>query len=52
VARSTTAKILLLVHAESYAEVAARLDEDPWTPMGLLEIVSIKRWQILLGKGA
>ena len=45
-------EILLLVHAESDAEIIARLDEDPWTPMGLLEIVSVKRWEILLGNGA
>jgi uncharacterized protein YciI len=43
---------LLIVHAESEADINVRLDEDPWTPMGLLEIASVKRWQILLGKSA
>lgn len=45
-------EILLLVYAEDEAEINARLDEDPWTPMGLLEIVNVKHWQILLSKDA
>jgi hypothetical protein len=44
--------ILLMVHAETEADIHVRLDDDPWTPMGLLEIASVKRWHILLGKGA
>jgi len=45
-------EILLFVHAESEADIYRRFDEDPWTSMGLLEIASVKRWRILLGKGA
>ena len=42
-------EILLFVRAESHREVNARLDKDPWTSMGLLEVVSVKRWEIVLG---
>lgn len=42
------AKTLLLVDAESEDAVRARLAADPWTPMGLLRIASIERWEILL----
>ena len=42
-------EILLCVRAESQREVNARLDKDPWTSMGLLEAVSVKRWEIVLG---
>jgi uncharacterized protein YciI len=42
-------EILLLVHAENETEIIARLEEDPWTAMGLLEIASIKRWRTRLG---
>jgi uncharacterized protein YciI len=42
--------ILLLVAAESEEAVHARLEEDPWTPMGLLRITRIEPWQILLGE--
>jgi hypothetical protein len=30
--------------------VHARLEDDPWTPMGLLRIAKIEPWQILLGE--
>jgi uncharacterized protein YciI len=42
-------KFLLIIAAESEQEIVARLADDPWTPMGLLRIAKIDRWQILLG---
>jgi uncharacterized protein YciI len=42
-------KILLIIDAESERQIAARLADDPWTPMGLLREVSVERWEILLG---
>ena len=41
-------KILLIVDAEDEHEIAARLAQDPWTPMALLRIATIERWEILL----
>jgi hypothetical protein len=29
--------------------VEARLADDTWTPMGLLPIAKVERWEILLG---
>jgi uncharacterized protein len=46
---SGTRRFLLIVRAESEQAIRARPDPDPWTPMGLLTIVSIEPWQILLG---
>ena len=40
---------LLIIDAESEQEIAARLADDPWTPLGLLRTASIERWEILLG---
>ncbi len=42
-------KILLVIDAESEDEIVKRLEEDPWTPMGLLRIAKVDRWEILLG---
>ena len=42
-------KILLIIDAESEQEIDARLADDPWTPLGLLCIAKIERWEILLG---
>jgi uncharacterized protein YciI len=42
-------KILLIIDAESEQEIDARLADDPWTPMGLLRIAKVERWEILLG---
>jgi uncharacterized protein YciI len=42
------AKILLIVDAESEQEIAARLADDPWTPIRLLRLASVERWEILL----
>jgi uncharacterized protein YciI len=42
-------KTLLIVDAGDEAEIRSRLDDDPWTAMGLLAIASIEPWEILLG---
>ena len=42
-------RVLFMVDAVSGQEIVARLADDPWTPMGLLRIASIERWEILLG---
>jgi hypothetical protein len=42
-------KALLVIRAESDAEIRNRLADDPWTPLGLLGVTSIDRWEILLG---
>jgi hypothetical protein len=42
-------QILLIVDAEGEPEIDARLADDPWTPMRLLRIARIERWEILLG---
>jgi uncharacterized protein YciI len=41
-------EVLLIVDADSEEEIADRLADDPWTPMGLLRTVKIERWKILL----
>lgn len=43
-------KFLLIIDAESEQAIVARLAEDPWTPMGLLRIAAMERWEILLGR--
>ena len=42
---------LLIIDAESEQEIAARLADDPWTPLGLLHIAEVERWEILLSAG-
>jgi uncharacterized protein YciI len=42
-------RALLIVDAESEAEVRTRLGVDPWKPMKLLEVASVEPWVILLG---
>lgn len=41
-------KILLIIAAESEQAIEARLAGDPWTPLGLLRIAKVERWEILL----
>ena len=41
-------KVLLIINAESRQAIEARLADDPWTPMGLLSIAKVERWEILL----
>ena len=43
-------RFLLVVDAEDEAAIAARLDEDPWMPNGMLRIVEIQPWTLLLGQ--
>jgi uncharacterized protein YciI len=40
---------LLLLNAQSEAEIHRRLEEDPWTRMDLLRIASIEPWHQLTG---
>ena len=40
---------LLILNAESEAEIRRRLDDDPWTRMELLQIESIEPWEKLTG---
>ena len=42
-------EVLLVVRADSEAEIEARFAEDPWLPMEVLTIAKIERWQIWLG---
>lgn len=43
-------RALLIIEAESEAEIRARLAEDPWTPMEILRTAAIYRWTVLLGE--
>lgn len=40
--------VLLIVDAESEDEIEARLAPDPWVPMELLAVESVRRWTVLL----
>jgi uncharacterized protein YciI len=41
-------EVLLIINAASEATARARLDADPWTSAGLLEIARVEPWTILL----
>lgn len=41
-------QVLLVVEADDEADVRARLNEDPWAPMGILRIGRIEPWRIWL----
>jgi hypothetical protein len=43
-------RFLHVVEAQSEAHIHARLDADPWTPLGLLRTASVEPWRILLGE--
>ncbi|HUA48509.1 MAG TPA: YciI family protein [Solirubrobacteraceae bacterium] len=43
-------RALLIVDADSEATVHARTDEDPWTPMHVLETVSVEPWELFVGE--
>jgi hypothetical protein len=45
-------RVLLIVDADDEESVRARLAADPWTPMHLLVIQSVDRWEILLDHAA
>jgi uncharacterized protein YciI len=42
-------RVLLIVNAESEAEIERRLADDPWAPTEQLLTVSIEPWKILVG---
>jgi hypothetical protein len=42
-------RFLLIIDTDSEEAIATRFAADPWTPMGMLRIAKIERWQILLG---
>jgi uncharacterized protein YciI len=42
-------RVLLIVSADSEAEIHRRLADDPWTPTQQLEITSIEPWNIFVG---
>jgi uncharacterized protein YciI len=42
-------RTLLIIRAESEADIRSRLADDPWTHLGLLPITRIDHWEILLG---
>jgi len=42
-------RAMLIIEAESEAEVHARTEEDPWTPMQVLTTVSVEQWELLVG---
>ena len=44
-------RFLLMFDAPSEEAIRVRLDEDPWSPAAMLRLVSIDRWEILLGDG-
>ena len=41
---------LLILNAEDENEVREKLKNDPWSEHGILELESVKRWQILIDK--
>lgn len=43
-------RALNIFDADSEATVEDRLQKDPWTPVRVLETVSIERWEVLLGE--
>jgi uncharacterized protein YciI len=42
-------RVLLIVNADSEAEIHRRLADDPWTATQQLQITSIEPWNILVG---
>jgi uncharacterized protein YciI len=42
-------RVLLIVNADSEAEIQRRLADDPWTPTQQLQIRSIEPWNIFVG---
>jgi hypothetical protein len=41
-------RVMLVVRAESEREIEARLAQDPWRTLGILQIGRIDRWKIWL----
>jgi uncharacterized protein YciI len=42
-------RVLLVVRADSEAEIRQRLADDPWTTSGQLEVTSIEPWNVIVG---
>jgi uncharacterized protein YciI len=42
-------RTLLVVDARDETDVRSRLESDPYTALGLLEITSVEPWEVLLG---
>jgi uncharacterized protein YciI len=42
-------RVLLIFDADDERTIDARLAEDVWTSTGMLETVSLERWNVLLG---
>ena len=42
-------RVLLIVNADTDAEIHSRLADDPWTPTQQLQITSIEPWNIFVG---
>jgi uncharacterized protein YciI len=42
-------RVLLVVRADSDAEIRQRLADDPWAISGQLEITSIEPWNVFVG---
>ena len=43
-------RAMLIVNAETEAEVLSGLDDDPWTTAGVLETATLDRWDVLVGE--
>jgi uncharacterized protein YciI len=43
-------RFMHVVDAAGEQEIERRLEEDPWTPMGLLRLASVEGWEILLAR--
>ncbi len=41
-------EVMLVVEADTEREARARMEPDPWAPMGVLEIGSVQPWTIWL----
>lgn len=42
-------RVLHVVAANDASAVLSRMEEDPWTAMGLLKTVSVEPWTVLVG---
>lgn len=45
-------RAMLVVSADDEVQAAARLEEDPWTTVGVLETKSVEPWNVLVGEFA
>jgi uncharacterized protein YciI len=43
-------RVLHVIDAPNVEAVAARMEDDPWTPLQMLRTVSIEPWTVLLGR--